>query len=227
MPTRQTRIFAPFALPYNNDNNDTWAETLIGRVVQPATAEFDQLEWFWFSRYVQDAHGSSGDCNLADIPAGFVNNGTYRSVRFRYSVPNQSLEPFEQRIEELVNAADCFISDCRNYGPLDDLASKRFVGDEYTMQRRTQRVALMTAFLCATSRLFLDTLTGPDQDGRFAQEANDDILQNPNRNTFESIHHLFCNMTNVPTDVLVAEPVIGTRMYSAEGVSVRPVRVRF
>jgi hypothetical protein len=85
----------------------------------------------------------------------------------------------------------------------------------------------MAEFLCATSQLLIDTLNGPDAVGRYKQEVNDETTQNPNQNTFESIHHLFCNITNVPTDVLVLEPVMGTRIYPENGVRVRPVRVRF
>ena len=222
MPCKQTRIFLPFDVPYDNDN---WAETLIGRIIRPLVQEFPVLEWFWFSRYAEDAQGSGGGCNLAAIPPTFAKNGIYRSVRFRYSIPDQTVVVFEQRCLELIGAAGCRISDFPNYDHLDDLASQRFVGGDYTPERREQRAIRMAEFLCATSRFIIDALEGPDADGRFAYEINNDVTQNPNRNTFESVHHLFCNMTNVPTDVLVADLIVGTRMYPQ--IKVKPVRVRF
>ena len=85
----------------------------------------------------------------------------------------------------------------------------------------------MAEFLCATSRFVIDALDGPDAAGRFTQETNIETGHNPNRNTFESVHHLFCNITNVPTDVMLLEPVMGTRMYPESGIRVKPVRVKF
>ena len=70
----------------------------------------------------------------------------------------------------------------------------------------------MAAFLTATSRLFIDALQGPDDQGYFRLEHNTEQNNNPHGSTFESIHHLFCNITDPPLHVLVAEPVVGTRM---------------
>lgn len=49
----------------------------------------------------------------------------------------------------------------------------------------------------------LDALVGPDTAGRYRLEQNGDLVQNPRAYTFQSVHHLFCNMTEVPLDVLV------------------------
>ena len=55
----------------------------------------------------------------------------------------------------------------------------------------------------ATSRLVIDALVGPDGQGRYRLETNDVQSQNPRGSTFQSLLHLFCNITNVPTDVYV------------------------
>jgi hypothetical protein len=49
----------------------------------------------------------------------------------------------------------------------------------------------------------IDALAGPNEAGRFRMETNDDRGQNPRDSTFQSLLHLFCNITNVPTDVYV------------------------
>ena len=54
----------------------------------------------------------------------------------------------------------------------------------------------------ASSRLALDCLTGPDEKGYFHFEKNDN-KQNPLGSSFETFHHVFCNITEVPLSVLV------------------------
>jgi hypothetical protein len=133
MPHQQTRIFLPFDPPYDNEN---WAETLVGRTIRPVVQEFPNLEWFWFSRYAENIQGSAGDCDIASIPEAFARNGIYRSVRFRYSVPEDTGAVFQERCLELIEGATCRVSDFRAYNYLDDLASKRFLGGSYTPVRR-------------------------------------------------------------------------------------------
>jgi hypothetical protein len=55
---------------------------------------------------------------------------------------------------------------------------------------------------CAISRLVIDALVGPDHLGRYRLERND-CNGNPQGSTFETLLHLFCNITNVPTEVEV------------------------
>jgi hypothetical protein len=48
-------------------------------------------------------------------------------------------------------------------------------------------------------------LIGPDpNDGQYRIEQNSYFEQNPNGSSFESVHHVFCNITNVPTSILFA-----------------------
>jgi hypothetical protein len=51
--------------------------------------------------------------------------------------------------------------------------------------------------------LVIDALVGPNSQGRYRLESNDDLLQNPRGSTFQSLLHMFCNITSVPTDVYV------------------------
>jgi len=105
MPIRQTRIFVRSDEPL-----DDWAETLIGRVFRPLTSEFGKiLDWFWFSRYFQEA-SDSGDCDISLVPdqykqpLGSSEVPRHRSMRLRFNIGDpQSCSAFEHRASELIN----------------------------------------------------------------------------------------------------------------------------
>ena len=223
MIPRQTRIFAPYRLPYR----ERWVETLAGKIIGPLTTQFPEV-LFWFSRYGDYRAGSSEDTDLTNMPNGFEQNGIFRSVRFRYWLTSEGeRDAFETQLSQLIAKADCWIYDCRLYPDLVDLAKKRFCGGDFSDGRREQRRQLVAVFNNATCKLFMHMLAGPDSIGEFRLEENEDKQQNPNGSTFESIHHIFCNITEPPLEVLVVDPVMGTRMYHEDKVTLRPVRVRF
>jgi hypothetical protein len=206
MPIRQTRLFVR-----SDEPMDDWAETLIGRVFRPLAMEFaDALNWFWFSRYVQEV-SDSGDCDISLIPEEYKSpldhSGVahHRSMRLRFDIHDPAqCSAFEQRANELIVAGGYRITDFREYDYVADTGSHRFLGvDNRQPGRSAQRAGLAVAFYCAISRLVVDAIVGPDDHGRFRMETNDDLMQNPRRSTFQSFLHLFCNITSVPTDVYV------------------------
>ena len=205
MGIRQTRVFVA-----STEAEDDWAETLIGSLLRPLTAEFAaHLDWFWFSRYGSAAE-DSGDCDIALIPAEYkrpLENGgpeIHRSMRFRYAIADEWQEPFERRARQLVTQQNYCVSDFRAYDFVGDTGNNRLLGNENRLPGRAQqRALLVTQFYMAISRLMIDALVGPDKDGRYRVESNDDELQNPAGSTFQSLLHLFCNITSVPTDVYV------------------------
>ena len=205
MGVRQTRVFVPSREP-----DADWAETLIGRVFRPLTAAFaDQLDWFWFSRYGSPA-ADSGDCDIARIPAEYTPqqqpgaDGYHRSMRFRYAIGDDRQAAFEQRAQQMILEQGYRISDFRPYDFVADTGGNRLLGVENRQPGRAeQRALLVTEFYAATSRLVIDALVGPDGNGRYRLETNDDRHQNPRGSTFQSLLHLFCNITNAPTDVYV------------------------
>ncbi len=83
--------------------------------------------------------------------------------------------------------------------------------------RDVQRALLVTIFYNAISLLMVDALVGPDQHGRFRLEQSDDLANNSRGSEFQSLHHLFCNITETPLDVLVCQPGpnirLGTGIY--------------
>jgi len=207
MLVRQTRVFVRSDEPAND-----WWQTLIGKVFRPLTGEFrDYLEWFWFSRYACEEQVDSGDCDISAIPNEYKQplqpggSRFHRSMRFRFNIADQAqFASFARRANELISQGGYCISDFREYDFVADTGSNRFLGVENREPetRRHQRAALTTEFYQSTSKLVLDTLVGPDENGRFRLERNDDP-QNPRESTFQSLLHLFCNITDVPTDVLV------------------------
>ncbi len=230
MAIRQTRIFVPSLPPFDNFS---WVETLIGSVIAPFVP---QTEWFWFSRYIAPKT-DGGDCNIELIPEEFGitqnpnENGTklFKSLRFRYQVNDDQLENFESHLREAIVNHNCAISDFRDYSHLDDLGGDRFIGGERTEQRRLERANLMVKYLCDVSQIFIHCLQGPDESGRFQLESSNSD-QNPHGSIFESVHHLFCNVTNVPLRILVSQNGFGTDWnppIMAEGVRVTAFPVRF
>lgn len=227
MTPLQTRIFVPFANPYTNQ---LWVETLVGRVIAPLV-KAHKISHFWFSRYGEDKNGSQGDTDLTKIPVSFRHPQAdfYRSVRFRLWLPNTVDQPtFEKDLFAHVGSASCAIADLRHYADLDDLACERFCGGTYSESRRAERRDLLRNFLSSTAHLFVQMLEGPNSAGEFHLEENKDKGNNPDGATFQSVHHLFCNMTDVPLTVFVRNPVLGTHIYpNDQSNSALAVKVRF
>lgn len=222
MSVRQTRVFVK-----SDESVEDWAETLIGRVFRPLTKEFaDSLSWFWFSRYGVAAD-DSGDCDVSSIPEDYKHplapggSPFHRSMRFRFNISDRDRAiVFESRAEELIRESGYRISDFRNYEFVGDTGNNRFLGVENRGTKRAEQRALaVTSFYHAVSMLVIDALVGPDRTGRFRMETNDDLGQNPRGSTFQSLLHLFCNITNAPTDVYVYRKAgvslvgLGTFMY--------------
>jgi hypothetical protein len=200
MATRQARIFVPTAKPF--DDGD-WAETALARVVGPITASEQQLDWFWFLRYVSPVTDSA-DCDISGLPPQCVANGLHRSIRFRYSLHDDLVSDFEASASEVMRQHRCWISDWRDYGALGELGGNRFCGSNNLVKPSAERAELVAGLLCSVARVVLHCLVPKDGEGRYQMEHNTDS-ENPNHSTFESIHHLFCNMTGVPTTVLIYE----------------------
>ncbi len=74
--------------------------------------------------------------------------------------------------------------------------AKNKMGDDVLASKRSQ---LVFGFLHSTSALYFDGLV---QDGaHWKAEKNDDAAQNPEGSGFESLLHLLCNVTQVPTPI--------------------------
>ena len=223
MTTRQTRIFAP---PSGRFDTAYWAETLVGTILVPVLKEYQGIHCFWFSRYDCTAENDSGDCDINIIKQHVtpMTNGHFRSVRFRYRVSKEAAESFEARLQEQISKLDCHVSDFRSYDWVGDLGGERHLAAPRSSERKQARADLVGECYCSISKLVIATLVGPDADGRYSPEVNDNN-QNPQNSTFESIHHLFCNISAVPLRVYLTQE-IGTSWMPLTRVAY-PVDVRF
>jgi hypothetical protein len=233
MAHRQTRIFVPPNPPFDDAS---WAETLVGSVINPLVGQPGILDRFWFSRYTAPRN-DSGDCDIGLIPEGFgIDNnyrsigthGLFRSLRFRYEMEDGALALFEQAAQEAIADSRCGISDFRDYPFLQDLGGDRFIGGDRTDLRRQERAHLIYRFLQSTCLVYIHCLVGPDEGGKYMLEICESD-ENPLGSIFESVHHLFCNITDVPLRILVSDRAVGTDWSapSIRGSESRAFRVRF
>lgn len=210
----QTRIYAPAIAPYDDQY---WAETMMARIIKPLIEQCTDIWWFWFTRYVSNERDFA-DSNGDTAPPEFFDRNNYRSLRFRLEIADAAFTEFEQRGNELIKGEGCWIADWRSYG-IGELSSNRFIGEDRSDHRRIQRLAIVRDYVAAVSRLALHALVPSDDQGRFRFEHNDDS-QNPNDSAFFSLHHLFCNPTEVFLTALITTEdggiQWGTRQYPPE-----------
>jgi hypothetical protein len=179
MPVKSLHLIVPDIKPY--DRPDSWFETCVACNIKPIL-DTGKIRRFWFSRY------------------GAIGN---KSIRFRFDCDD--LKSIEPSVEEL---AKKFRLGSEGYGDYDwaaDLGkgeNSRFLGDAHSDAVR--RGDVVFNFLFATSRLFLDCLTGPDQDGYFHMETEKKSGFSL-ETSMEQFHHLFCNVTGVPCFAAVAQ----------------------
>jgi hypothetical protein len=211
MAIRQTRMYAPTTAPYDNQ---LWAETMMARIIKTLVEQNPQPTWLWFTRYAS-LQPEFGDSDGNNAPASITQGGLCKSLRFRYEIPEDDVGAFERQGSDLITSEGCWIADWRDYD-MAELSSDRFIGEDRLEQRRNERLPLVKQFLESTSRLALHALVPADSDGRFRFEMNDNI-QNPHQSPFFSLHHLFCNTTDVLLTVLFAfngtQLEAGTRQY--------------
>jgi len=103
-----------------------------------------------------------------------------------------------RRVTENGYAAAAFL----DYPWIDDLAESRFLAPPRTDDRRKARARALGRFLDAAANLFIDALSGPDQHGQYYQETND-VYQWAMGSVFEPVRHLFVNMTEAPSQIVV------------------------
>lgn len=199
MPWRNAHslhIFAPTTQLYGNN----WCEQILGSVVKPLYKQYtDGIGWLWATRYwgPYDAQDPPLNCVL---PNEYCSDGSYRYITFRANVMGSLRKEFHERALKLVSETGCFSTDWKNYDIVRDLGSNRFVASVANEVDRAKRAKLVVQFIDATVTLMLDSLI-QDTQGKWTTEPNNDHQQNPHGSYLESVHHLFCNATGVPTFV--------------------------
>ena len=83
-----------------------------------------------------------------------------------------------------------------------DLGGARFLPPARQDVTSTERAAAVLDFLHSTCAFYIHCLMELP-DGYWAAEQNPHH-ENPRQSTFESMHHLFCNITHVPLEIYVS-----------------------
>jgi hypothetical protein len=164
----------PNAAPFDGE---TWFETFAGRFVKPLL-ETGQVQQYWFTRY--------GSPDLHEI---------------RLRVATESFSTLNPLVQEKVREFHFTnLHDELNETLTSSLGGTRFLSPDASNQLQLERAQLTFNFLHSLSALYLASLVGPDASGRFRQERNTE-RNNPHGSIFETLHHLFCNVTDVVTEV--------------------------
>lgn len=208
MPWRDAyglHIFAP-----SGQSHENWVEQILGSVIRPAYQEFgEQIQWMWVTRYIEPLEFARRDaigeyCQKNPIPSNYVthHNGTpyCRYAVFRLSVDSVSKSQIQQECLALAEKAGFWVVPWTKYDMVADLGSDRFIYPGAADLEREGRAFLVARFVDATVRLMLHSLV--EEGGQWKLELNTSD-QNPAGSIFQSIHHLYCNTTGVPIDVLV------------------------
>jgi hypothetical protein len=161
----------------------------LGNIVLPVY-ETGKLDRFWFTHY-----------------GGFAKD---HHAKFRFSTDH--FNDVHAVLEPLIKQYALTLQEehGHTYPHPFDIVSDLVPAHEYAHygnnQRNTDRLergSLLYSFLHASAILTLHCLSHHDPDGRWFREENLDRGNNHYGDTMESIHHLFCNLSNVPTAVCV------------------------
>lgn len=145
-------------------------EYFVGMHIRPLAS---RLKLLWFSRY------------------GTPEN---REIKFRFSV--EDYKTVLSGIESIQNLFKHGMDGCGDYDYIADLGGSRFIASDREKVDQADRALLVYQFLTAAARLFIDCLVPVGSGWRQEEEKTSGY----NRQTpLETFHHLFCNMTDVPT----------------------------
>jgi hypothetical protein len=169
----------PDVTPFDRD--ECWFETFVGHHLLPIIRNHP-IQRFWFSRY-----GARGSFN----------------VKFRFEIADYA--PIQPSIDALINQFGLADDGFTDYDFAEDIGhgeGSRFLGSTSHGDKHRRGEKAFT-FLHATAELFLDCLAGPEN-GYFFRERETQSGFNL-ETSLEQYHHLFCNLTDTPTFVVVGQ----------------------
>src|SRR5262249_35451927 len=94
---------------------------------------------------------------------------------------------------------------------VEDLGASRFLARGRQGGTQASRALLVLSYLHSVAGLLIAQHV-PGEGGYWRLEENNDG-QNPNGSAFESLHHLFCLMTDVPVSILVTQQGDSSSLY--------------
>lgn len=199
----------PFALnifaPNQENYGGNWVEQILGEVIRPIFLNYENnINWIWITRY-RNIYDENSPPLGRPVPLDYIGNNMFRYIILRLSLDEASQEEIHNSLIDLLEDSHCICipNEWSPYDVVNYLGSNRFIRQDSNQNDREQRALLIAQFIDSVIRLKLNSLTRT-QDGIWGLETNSDNNQNPNGSFFESIHHLFCNSTRVPTTILMA-----------------------
>jgi hypothetical protein len=164
----------PANAPFDTEN---WFETFVGRFVKPLLAT-GLVKQYWFTRYGDDKR---------------------REIRLRLTTDDfAALQPTIKKQIGTFGFTD--INDEAKITVIESFLNDRVYSPDSPNPSADNRGQLLLNINHALSTLFVDTLIGPDANGRFRQEKNANA-NNPHGSVFETVHHLLCNTTDLVTEI--------------------------
>ena len=155
--------------PHYNDFQFRW-QTFLGRFVLPVYREHAGLR-FWCSFYA----------SFAAFRVQTDDERISKDIQERVDKSVFSFDPNEEISATLVS----------------DLGQSRFIDQSLGSDAIARRAELVLDYLSSITRLYLEGLVEVG-DGRWTYRTTTD-RENPNGSDFESLHHLLCNISRVPT----------------------------
>lgn len=167
-----------------------WVNEIVGKVVKPIVDTYE-FRWIWVTRYIELV--SHAIPPAYEIRHNNLNEVQNAYIRFRLSVEDKSAQ---HHARELAQAAGYHTSAWEHYAVVDDLGSNRFIYAEASDSERVERAHHIAMFMSSTTSLLVHSLR--EDRGKWMIESNSDRENNPDNSFFQSVHHLFCNTTEVP-----------------------------
>lgn len=175
-PYRIHEFYSPTNAPHFDNPELRWF-SIVGEFIEPIIRdEKDLIYWFC-------DHG--GDFQLCFVSDDFVR--------------------IEKKIETQKDLCGVGCkTPAKNNQKIEFIGNDRCIArDKIGTDKDEKRGWLFLQVLHATCALMMDNLV---RDGNYWRvEKNDNALQNPEGSSFESLHHLFCNISKVSTPVFEFE----------------------
>lgn len=180
MASKSVSLSIPDDPPY--DRQENWYESFVGRDLAPVI-DSGRFRRYWFTRY------------------GAI--GQRKHILFRFDA--NDLEAAEESLSPLRAKFRLGPGGYTDYDIAGDIGrgeKSRFLGNNGRHQDAARRGDIAFDFLHASARLFIDCLTGPDDEGYWCLEPEKTSGFSV-ATSLEQFHHLFCNLSNVPTWIVI------------------------
>jgi len=193
---KQTRILSKFG-------DDHWYENILGRLIEPVTRKYEKgLKSFWFSRYEWPAYDLY-NLQEKDVPVDFIQNSMTRSVEFRITIYKDILTEFQQEFKTLVKDLGYFAIDFEPYQLHNLLTGPANFSDPIFDDKKKERCAIVDDLYFQISRVTLHALATSDGKNFKFEEVSSKAAEHQRPSPFANVHHLFCNITQVPLNVAI------------------------